>query len=35
MKVITNQVTIDEIKKVTEAQADQPSTVRLYLAGMG
>lgn len=35
MKVLTNELTLAEVKKVIEAQADQPSNVRIYIAGMG
>lgn len=31
----TNQVTVDEIKKIINANLDQGSAVRVYLAGMG
>jgi hypothetical protein len=35
MKVQTNQETVDAIKGIVEQQADQPSNVRIYIAGMG
>lgn len=35
MNINTNQETIDEIKKVIEAQADRPANVRIFVAGYG
>jgi hypothetical protein len=35
MKVLTNELTLTEIKKIIDAQTDQPSNVRIYIAGMG
>jgi len=35
MKITTTQETIDEIKKIVGAKADQPTNVRVYIAGMG
>lgn len=35
MKVQTNQETVDAIKTIVDQQADQPSNVRIYIAGMG
>lgn len=35
MKIITNDDTVNEIKKIIDAQSDQPSNIRIYVAGMG
>lgn len=35
MKIVTNAETALEIKKIIQAQTDQPSNVRVYIAGMG
>ncbi len=35
MKVQINPETIDEIKKILEAQADRPASVRIFVAGHG
>lgn len=35
MKIQTNSSTIDEIKKILEAQADRPKYVRVFVAGYG
>lgn len=35
MKIQTTQETVDAIKALLEQQADQPSNVRIYIAGMG
>lgn len=35
MKVQISQETIDEIKKIVEAQSDRPSNVRIFVAGHG
>ncbi len=35
MKISTTQETIDEIKKIVDSKADQPTNVRIYIAGMG
>jgi len=35
MKIITNEDTINEIKKIINAQPDQPSNIRIHVAGMG
>jgi hypothetical protein len=35
MKVQTNQETVEAIKGIVTQQADQPSNVRIYIAGMG
>ena len=35
MKIQTNQETVDAIKSIVEQQADQPSNIRIYIAGMG
>ena len=35
MQVQINQETIDEIKKIVEAQSDRPSNVRIFVAGHG
>ena len=35
MRIETNQATIDEIKKVLEAQSDRPANVRVFVAGYG
>lgn len=35
MKVVTNQDTINEIKKIMDSQPEQPGNVRIFLAGMG
>lgn len=35
MKVQTNQETVEAIKGISSQQADQPSNVRIYIAGMG
>lgn len=35
MKIQTNQETVNAIKAVIDQQADQPSNIRIYIAGMG
>lgn len=35
MKIISNIETAIEIKKIITAKTDQPSNVRIYVAGMG
>jgi len=35
MKIQTNQETVEAIKGIVKQQADQPSNVRIYIAGMG
>ena len=35
MKIQSNQETVDAIKGLLEQQKDQPSNVRIYIAGMG
>jgi len=35
MKIQTNQETVEAIKGIVGQQADQPSNVRIYIAGMG
>lgn len=35
MKIQTNKETVDAIKALVEQQKDQPSNVRIYIAGMG
>lgn len=35
MKILTNEITVKEIKKIMEAQQDQPKNVRIFVAGVG
>ena len=35
MQIFSNVETATEIKKIITAQTDQPSNVRIYIAGMG
>jgi hypothetical protein len=35
MKIISNVETANEIEKIITAKTDQPSSVRIYVAGMG